>query len=76
MAAEPLIEEYVIPTAKEKNIAVIQCSVGEKEEWKSPKHPLRKHSKVHLKCIPTILEINKVFNFYLILTKGRHLKKN
>ena len=54
MKAEPTINDFLKPKAKEENIPVFILEVGLRDEWKNPEHVARKHPKFRLTGVPAI----------------------
>eukprot|EP01017_Pseudomicrothorax_dubius_P046287 TRINITY_DN8128_c0_g2_i5.p1 TRINITY_DN8128_c0_g2~~TRINITY_DN8128_c0_g2_i5.p1 ORF type:complete len:131 (-),score=40.80 TRINITY_DN8128_c0_g2_i5:121-513(-) len=59
--AEPTIKKYIFDQAvNEKGIAVIECDVGQKAEWKNPDNVIRKHPVLKIQKVPAVSMIADV----------------
>ena len=60
--ADPYLKQIIEPECKSRNIPYTEVKVGLRPEWKDPNHPLRTHSDLKIKSVPTLALIlgNKI----------------
>jgi len=52
--AEPVINEFLLPKAKEEGIPVIFVDCGLRDEWVNPENEARKHKIFNITGVPTV----------------------
>jgi thiol-disulfide isomerase/thioredoxin len=57
VAAEPMVNQVLIPEAKKLGFPMYIVDVGLRPEWKDPQNPLRHHQVLKVNCVPTLLRI-------------------